>query len=266
MGKVRLDTLLHERGLFASRSRAAASVMAGEVRLGAAGERAAKPGQLVAEDVVVAVDERPRFVSRGGVKMANALEAFGLSAEGRRCLDVGASTGGFTDCLLQAGAAHVVALDVAYGELDWSLRSDERVTVIERTNARRLECGQLPYRPDLVVADVSFISLTKILPAVLACADERFDALAMIKPQFEVGRERVGSGGVVRDAADRRAALVQVARSVRDDAQVAVLGFASSGLPGPKGNRETFVWLAERGRPAALDDAAIAVAAEVAEP
>jgi 23S rRNA (cytidine1920-2'-O)/16S rRNA (cytidine1409-2'-O)-methyltransferase len=266
MAKVRLDTLLHQRGLFASRSRAAASVMAGEVRLGAAGERAAKPGQLVAEDVEVALAERPRFVSRGGVKLANALDAFGLDVAGRRALDVGASTGGFTDCLLQAGAAEVVALDVAYGELDWSLRNDPRVTVVERVNARHLVADALPYRPDLVVADVSFISLTKVLPAVLACAADRFDALAMVKPQFEVGRDRIGSGGVVREAADRRAALVDVASSVRSATGAAVLGFASSGLPGPKGNRETFVWLAEGGRADALDEQGIAAAAEAVEP
>jgi 23S rRNA (cytidine1920-2'-O)/16S rRNA (cytidine1409-2'-O)-methyltransferase len=248
MAKLRLDTLLAQRGLFASRARAAASVMAGEVRLGGSGgERAAKPGQMVAEDVVIAVDERPRFVSRGGIKLANALAATGVDPAGRRCLDVGASTGGFTDCLLQSGAAHVVSLDVAYGELDWSLRTDERVTVLERANARALSAADLPYAPDLVVADVSFISLAKVLPAVLACCAERFDALAMVKPQFEVGRARVGKGGVVRSAEDRRAALVAVARGARTHG-AAVLGFASSGLPGPKGNRETFVWLAEAGR------------------
>jgi 23S rRNA (cytidine1920-2'-O)/16S rRNA (cytidine1409-2'-O)-methyltransferase len=263
MVKVRLDTLLARRGLFASRARAAASVMAGEVRLGGSGERAAKPGQLVADDVELYVDERPRFVSRGGVKLANALRATGLDPSARRCLDVGASTGGFTDCLLQAGAAHVVALDVAYGELDWSLRTDDRVTVIERTNARALTPDQLPYAPDLVVVDVSFISLSKVLPAVLACCAARFDALAMIKPQFEVGRALVGKGGVVRSADDRRAALVAVAASVRD-AGAAVLGFASSGLPGPKGNRETFVWLAERDRPGAAVD--LEAAAREVEP
>jgi len=260
MAKMRLDTLLHRRGLFESRARAAASVMAGEVRLGSDGARAAKPGQLVAEDVALAVDERPRFVSRGGIKLANALAATGIDPSGRRCLDVGASTGGFTDCLLQAGAAHVIALDVAYGELDWRLRTDDRVTVIERTNARSIAPGDLPYAPDLVVADVSFISLTKVLPAVLACVAERFDALAMVKPQFEVGRERLGKGGVVREAADRRAALVDVATAAAG-LGAAVLGFASSGLPGPKGNRETFLWLAEDGRHGALTDLAAAAAA-----
>ncbi|HET6507511.1 MAG TPA: TlyA family RNA methyltransferase [Baekduia sp.] len=266
MVKVRLDTLLHRRGLFDSRSRAAASVMAGEVRLGGeGGARASKPGQMVSDDVEVAVDEKPRYVSRGGVKLENAVAGFGLSVAGRRALDVGASTGGFTDFLLQAGAAHVVAYDVAYGELAWSVRNDERVTVIERRNARNMTADELPYRPDLIVSDVSFISLTKVLPAVLACASaDGFDALAMIKPQFEVGRERIGSGGVVREAADRRSALVSVARSVAGVASV--LGFASSGLPGPKGNRETFVWLAEPGRAGALDDDGVVAAAEDVEP
>ena len=265
VARVRLDNLLAERGLVESRSRAAASVMAGEVRLGGAGERAQKPGQLVDPDVDVAVDERPRFVSRGGVKLDNALGAFaGLDVRRRRALDVGASTGGFTDCLLQAGAAHVVALDVAYGELDWRLRNDPRVTVLERANARALAAGDLPYAPELVVIDVSFISLTKVLPAVLRCAAaERFDVLAMVKPQFEVGRGRVGKGGVVRDAGARRDALVSVASFARW-LGVSVLGFASSGLPGPAGNQETFVWLAEAGRDGATQD--VEAAARMVEP
>jgi 23S rRNA (cytidine1920-2'-O)/16S rRNA (cytidine1409-2'-O)-methyltransferase len=263
MAKIRLDTLLHRRGLFESRARAAASVMAGEVKLGADGARAAKPGQLVAEDVAVAVDERPRFVSRGGIKLANALAATGVDPAGRRCLDVGASTGGFTDCLVQHGAEHVVALDVAYGELDWRLRTDERVTVVERKNARAIRPEDLPYAPDLVVVDVSFISLTKVLPAVLACCAARFDALAMVKPQFEVGRGRVGKGGVVREVEDRRAALAVVARAAID-LGASVLGFAPSGLPGPKGNRETFVWLGEAGRAGAVADLDAAVAAVAA--
>ena len=266
MAKVRLDTLLHRRGLFASRSRAAASVMAGEVRLGAHGERAAKPGMLVAEDVELAVDERPRYVSRGGVKLANALAVLDVDPDGRRCLDVGAATGGFTDCLLQNGAAHVVALDVAYGELDWSLRTDERVTVIERKNARTLSVADLPYRPDLVTVDVSFISLDKVLPAALACAEPaRHDVLALVKPQFEAGRERVASGGVVRDPEVRRETLVDAAEGARR-AGAAVLGFAPSGLPGPKGNLETFVHLAESGRDGALDRERIMAAALEVEP
>jgi 23S rRNA (cytidine1920-2'-O)/16S rRNA (cytidine1409-2'-O)-methyltransferase len=247
MPRVRLDSLLAERGLFASRTRAAAAVMAGHVHVGPGRSRAAKPGQLVEADVELAVDAPPPYVSRGGVKLANALEVLSVEVAGRRALDVGSSTGGFTDCLLQRGAAHVVALDVAYGELDWRLREDERVTVVERTNARELRPELLPYAPDLIVADVSFISLTKVLPAVLACAAVEFDCLAMVKPQFELGRGRVGKGGVVRDPALRREAVESVASAVRD-LGFSVLGFASSGLPGPAGNRETFVWLGEAGR------------------
>jgi len=258
--KVRLDALLARRGLFESRSRAAAAVIAGTVRLGPGSEPAAKPGLLVTEDVEVDVERGPQFVSRGGQKLANALRDRGLAVQGRRALDVGASTGGFTDVLLQCGAAHVVAVDVAYGELHWRLRTDPRVTVIERRNARDLDPSELPYRPDLVVADLSFISLAKVLPAMLRCVTPEFDALAMVKPQFEVGRGRVGKGGVVRDPAQRRAALVAVAAAAQD-LGAAVLGFASSGLPGPAGNRETFVHLAEgaRGGVGDLEAAARAV-------
>ena len=262
MPKRRLDSLLADRGLYESRSRAAAAVMAGDVTV--AGRPARKPGELVAEDTELAVAEAPQFVSRGGVKLANALDALGLDVAARQSLDVGASTGGFSDCLLQRGAASVIALDVAYGELHWRLRNDARVTVVERVNARSLTCDQLPYVPDLVVADVSFISLTKVLPAVLACTAPVFDCLAMVKPQFEVGRERVGKGGVVRSEADRRAALVEVGESVRSELGVAVLGYAPSGLPGPAGNRESFVWLAEAGRPGAAQD--LEAAARMAEP
>jgi 23S rRNA (cytidine1920-2'-O)/16S rRNA (cytidine1409-2'-O)-methyltransferase len=226
--------------------------MAGDVRL-QEGRRAEKPGQMVDEGVDVTVAALPPFVSRGGVKLANALEATGVDPAGRRCLDVGASTGGFTDCLLQRGAARVVALDVAYGELHWRLRQDPRVTVLERVNARSLEPSALPYAPDLLTADVAFISLRKVLPAALACAADRFNCLALVKPQFEVGRERVGKGGVVRSPDDRRAALVAVGEAARD-LGCAVMGFASSGLPGPAGNRETFAWLAEAGRAGAVDD------------
>lgn len=252
MPKRRLDTLLAERGLYESRTRAAAAVMAGAVRV--EGRPAHKPGTLVSDEAEVVVAEAPPFVSRGGVKLANALEALGVDPEGRLALDVGASTGGFSDCLLQRGAAAVIALDVAYGELHWRLRNDPRVTVIERTNARSVAPADLPYAPDLIVADVSFISLTKVLPAVLDCAAARFDCLAMVKPQFEVGRARVGAGGVVRSAEDRRAALVGVGEQARSRLGVSVLGYATSGLPGPAGNRESFVWLAESGRAGALED------------
>jgi 23S rRNA (cytidine1920-2'-O)/16S rRNA (cytidine1409-2'-O)-methyltransferase len=260
--KRRLDTLLAERGLYETRSRAAAAVMAGDVRV--EDRPARKPGEMVAEDADVQVAERPAFVSRGGVKLANALDSFGLEPAGRLALDVGASTGGFTDCLLQRGAASVIALDVAYGELHWTLRQDPRVMVVERRNARSLAPDELPYRPDLVVADVSFISLTKVLPAMLACAAERFDCLALVKPQFEAGRELVGKGGVVRSADDRRAALVNVSEAARGEMGASVMGFASSGLPGPAGNRESFVWLAEGGRQGSVDD--LEAAARRAEP
>jgi 23S rRNA (cytidine1920-2'-O)/16S rRNA (cytidine1409-2'-O)-methyltransferase len=254
----RLDSLLAERGLFPSRTRAAAAVLAGDVHLGPGRRRAEKPGQLVAGDVELDVAAPPPFVSRGGVKLANALDALAVAVEGRHALDIGASTGGFTDCLLQRGAAHVVAVDVAYGELAMALRGDPRVTVLERVNARALAPEDLPYRPDLIVADVSFISLTKVLAAVLACAAERFDALVMVKPQFEVGRDRIGKGGVVRDPALRRGAIVAVAEAARADG-ASVLGFASSGLPGPAGNLETFAHLAEGGRAGALQDLEAAV-------
>jgi 23S rRNA (cytidine1920-2'-O)/16S rRNA (cytidine1409-2'-O)-methyltransferase len=261
MRRVRLDSLLSERGVFPSRSRAAASVMAGEVMLLPDRRRAQKPGQLVPEDVELELAAGPDFVSRGGVKLSNALDAFGTRVAGRRALDVGASTGGFTDCLLRHGAQHVVALDVAYGQLDWQLRSDPRVTVLERRNARALDAADLPYAPELVVIDISFISVVKVLSAVLGCVAPVFDVLAMIKPQFEVGRTAVGKGGVVRDAALRRGALITVGEAARA-LGAAVLGYASSGLPGPKGNLETFVWLAEESRGGLADLEAAAAQVE----
>jgi len=191
--------------------------------------------------VLVSVGAAPDYVSRGGTKLANALDALGVPVAGRQALDVGASTGGFTDVLLQRGAERVVALDVAYGELHWRLRTDDRVTVVERFNARALTADDLPYPPDLIVVDVSFISLTKVLPAVLACAADGYDCLAMVKPQFEVGRERVGKG-VVHDPALRREAIDTVADAVRA-LGCEIAGEAESGLPGPKGNVETFLWI-----------------------
>ncbi len=250
MPKQRLDTLLAERGLFPSRSRAAASVMAGEVSFGEGGPTALKPGEMVSIDADLSVRAPPPYVSRGGIKLANALDAFGLDCTARLALDVGASTGGFTDCLLSHGAGRVIAVDVGYGDFDYGLRSDPRVTLLERTNARTLLAAMLPYPPELVAIDVSFISLSKVLPAVLGCLADRYDVLALVKPQFEVGRERVGKGGVVRSAEDRRSALLDVGESARE-LGASVLGYASSGLPGPKGNLETFVWLAEPGRPGA---------------
>jgi 23S rRNA (cytidine1920-2'-O)/16S rRNA (cytidine1409-2'-O)-methyltransferase len=239
MTKARIDAVLAERGFFPSRTAAAGAVRAGSVRVGRDGPIALRPSQLVEPEAALFVDEGPRFVSRGGVKLENALDAFGIDVGGLDCLDVGASTGGFSDCLLQRGAARVAAVDVAYGQLDLRLRGDPRMSVIERLNARALESADLPFAPALATIDVSFISLTKVLPAVARCLGPGGEALAMVKPQFELGRERVGKG-VVRDAADRREAILLVARAA-EQLGLAVGGFASSGLPGPKGNRETFV-------------------------
>jgi 23S rRNA (cytidine1920-2'-O)/16S rRNA (cytidine1409-2'-O)-methyltransferase len=250
---------LADRGIFPSRSAAAGAVRAGEVRIGQDGPVALRPSQLVEPDANLIVAEGVRYVSRGGIKLENALEALGIEVAGRDCLDVGASTGGFTDCLLQRGAARVAAVDVAYGQLDVRLRQDPRVEVIERMNARAMEPADLPFVPSLATIDVSFISLTKVLPAVIRCLGPGGEILAMVKPQFELGKERVGRG-VVRDPADRREAIETVAVAARE-LGLPVRGFASSGLPGPKGNRETFVWCGGGG--AAVDDLAGAIAAVV---
>ncbi|HEY5192676.1 MAG TPA: TlyA family RNA methyltransferase [Solirubrobacteraceae bacterium] len=255
MTKQRVDTLLAERGLFPSRTRAAASVMAGEVTIGHHGKRASKPGEMVAVDAELSVRERARFASRGGLKLENALDGFAVLVRGRQALDVGASTGGFTDCLLQHDAGEVVAVDVGYGDLDYRLRTDPRVTLLERTNARSMTRDMLPYAPTLAVLDVSFISLRKVLPAVLGCLAERYDVLALVKPQFEVGRERVGKRGVVRAPEDRRSALIDVGAAALE-LGASVLGYRSSGLPGPKGNLESFIWLGEHGRAGGAQDLA----------
>jgi 23S rRNA (cytidine1920-2'-O)/16S rRNA (cytidine1409-2'-O)-methyltransferase len=255
MTRRRIDALLAERGLAGSRTSAAASIRAGRVRIGRDGPTAAKPGQLVAEDAELLVSEPPRFVSRGGIKLENALDALGLDVSGLDCLDVGASTGGFTDCLISRGANRVIALDVARGQLDWRLRNDTRVVVIEGCNARELDCADLPFEPRLATVDVSFISLRKVLPAIAACVRGDGSILAMVKPQFELGPGRA-KGGVVRDAADRREAILAVARAAEQEGLAAV-GFAASGLPGPKGNRETFVHLKRDGEPRADLEAAV---------
>ncbi len=259
MKKSRIDAVLAERGLFPSRSAAAGAVRAGEVRVGRDGPVALRPSQLVEPEATLIVDEGPRYVSRGGVKLENALEALAIDVSGRGCLDVGASTGGFTDCMLQRGAARVAAVDVAYGQIDLRLREDPRVTTIERLNAREMLPSDLPFEPSLATVDVSFISLTKVLPAVVRCLAPGGEILAMVKPQFELGRERVGRG-VVRDDGDRREAILTVATAAQD-LGLPVHGFASSGLPGPKGNRETFVWCGGDG-PAAEDLEAAIRAAE----
>ncbi|HEU5063579.1 MAG TPA: TlyA family RNA methyltransferase [Solirubrobacterales bacterium] len=257
MKKSRIDAVLADRGLFPSRSAAAGAVRAGEVRIGQDGPVALRPSQLVEPNANLVVDEGPRFVSRGGTKLENALESLGIDVAGRECLDVGASTGGFTDCLLQRGAARVAAADVAYGQLDLRLREDPRVHVIERLNARAMEPADLPFVPSLATVDVSFISLAKVLPAVVRCLAPEGEVLAMVKPQFELGKDRVGRG-VVRDAADRREAILQVAAAAQR-LGLPIRGFASSGLPGPKGNRETFVWAGGAG--GEVEDLEAAVAA-----
>jgi 23S rRNA (cytidine1920-2'-O)/16S rRNA (cytidine1409-2'-O)-methyltransferase len=250
----RADTLLAERGLAPSRTAAAASVRAGRVRLGRDGPEVAKPSELIDEAAELVVSEGQEFVSRGGIKLSNALAELPVEVEGRRSLDVGASTGGFTDCLLQRGAQMVLAVDVGYGQLDWSLREDPRVLVMERLNARYLGDSSLPFQPELITVDVSFISLAMLMPPIVASAAEEFDLLGLVKPQFELGKEKVGKGGVVRNAEDRRAAIRQVAEAAQGEG-LAVRALVSSGLPGPKGNRETFVWASRTGDSVDLDAA-----------
>jgi 23S rRNA (cytidine1920-2'-O)/16S rRNA (cytidine1409-2'-O)-methyltransferase len=246
VSKRRIDSLLAERGLAPSRSGAATSVRAGRVRIGRDGPLATKPSQLVAETTELVLEARPRYVSRGGEKLEHALETLSIDVRDLWCLDVGASTGGFTDCLLQRGAERVIALDVGFGQLDWDLRNDPRVTVIERTNARGLTEADLPYAPQLTTVDVSFISLAKVLPAIARCLADDGEVLALVKPQFELDRALVGKGGVVREAASRREALVRAAEAARV-AGLHPRAFAPSGVLGPKGNRETFLWCSRAG-------------------
>ena len=241
---MRLDQLLVERGLAESRSQAQALVLAGLV----VGHT--KPGEQVDDGVELEVEEPPRFVSRGGEKLRNALDAFGIDVAGRDCADVGSSTGGFTDCLLQAGATRVVAIDVGRGQLHPRLRSDPRVTVLERTNARSLTA--LPFAPELVTCDVSFIGVGKALPPVLRLARPGWEAIVLVKPQFEAGRADV-KRGVVRDPAVQRKAVETVVEAVRAwDGDPA--GVVDSGLPGPKGNREFFVHFVNRAAESNPDD------------
>ena len=244
--KLRLDKLLVDRGLFESRAKAAAAVMAGEVKTGLDETRAKKAGQMVEPDTSILLKETSRYVSRGGLKLEFAIGELGLKLGGDNCLDIGASTGGFTDCLLQRGASHVVALDVAYGQFHWKLRNDERVTVLEKTNARYLSADQLPYRPTIITVDVSFISLTKVLPAVLGTAADGFTCLALVKPQFEVGRDLVGKKGVVRSAELRRSVIESVAMSVQE-LGYRIGGICFSGYEGPAGNRESFILISDTG-------------------
>lgn len=240
MARVRLDQLLVSRGLAPTRARAQAIVLAGDVYV--RGMRVDKAGTLVAPDTEVEVRaSRNPYVSRGGIKLAGALDAFGLAVTGLRCLDLGASTGGFTDCLLQRGAARVVAVDVGYGQLAQKLRDDPRVVVMERTNARELDAAAVGGAADLTVVDASFIGLAKLAAAIARCTREGGQLVALVKPQFEVGREHASRGrGVVRDETLRADAIAAAAESIRA-AGFELLGQADSALPGPKGNREAFV-------------------------
>lgn len=241
---------LVRRGLAASRAEAQAAVAAGLVTV--AGTPASKPASLVATDVPVQVTgPARRFVSRGGEKLLAALDRFGIEARGRDCLDAGASTGGFTDCLLQAGAARVAAVDVGYGQLAWRLRNDPRVAVVERTNVRRLRSADLPFVPELVVADLSFISLRAVLPALVGVSSDAAELVLLVKPQFEAGPTDVGGGGVVRDPDVWRRVLGEVIAACRAQG-VGVLGLVASPLRGPAGNVE-FLLHARRG----VDGAAI---------
>ncbi|WP_246281475.1 TlyA family RNA methyltransferase [Fodinicola acaciae] len=243
---LRLDVALVRRGLARSREQAAALVASGAVSVD--GRTAAKPAAKVADDAEVVVrSDGPAYASRGAHKLAGALTAFDVEVAGRRCLDAGASTGGFTDVLLRAGAAEVVGVDVGYGQLVDSLRDDPRVRTLERTNVRDLTPDQIGGQVDLTVADLSFISLKLVLPALAACTRAGGDILPMVKPQFEVGRERLGSGGVVRDPRLRTEVVLAIAESA------ATMGWGTSGvlrspLPGPSGNVEFFLWL-RRGAP-----------------
>lgn len=246
MAKFRLDHLLVARGLVPSRARAQAFILAGEVFV--AGARVDKAGALVAEDAAIDVEARDHpYVSRGGVKLAGALDAWCIDVHGYRCLDVGASTGGFTDCLLQRGAAHVVTVDVGYGQLAHKLRIDPRVTVMERTNARSLTAEAIGGAASLTVVDASFIGLGKLMPAIARCTEVEGELLALVKPQFEVGRQQATRGrGVVRDDSERLAAVAGVVEAATA-AGFAVTEQRDCVLAGPKGNREVFV-RARRGR------------------
>ncbi|MFN2466065.1 MAG: TlyA family RNA methyltransferase [Candidatus Dormibacteria bacterium] len=240
MTATRLDQALVERGLVASRQKAQALIRAGMVRLDS--RPADRVDQKVADVARLEVLSRPRFVSRGGDKLRGALDVFGVSARGRVCLDAGASTGGFTDVLLQDGARRVYAVDVGYGQLDWRLRQDERVVVMERTNIR--DVHELPERPDLVVGDLSFTALHHVVPAIRALLGSGAELVLLLKPQFEVGRDRVGKGGIVRDPHARQAALDDFVAWASGEG-LDVVASADSSLPGARGNREIFVHLRE---------------------
>ncbi len=238
--KERADRLLVDRGLVSSRERARALIMAGDVIIG--DHKVDKPGQLVDTALAIRIKNDIPFVSRGGLKLQKALEYFAIDVTGLVVLDVGASTGGFTDCLLQRGAAKVYAVDVGYGQLAWKLRQDERVLSLEKTNIRYLEPDALPTPADMAVIDASFISLDKVLPNTLRLVRRCGAIVALIKPQFEVGRGEVGKGGVVREP-EKHAAVIEAVCSLAEKLQLEVVGVTESPITGPKGNREFLVYL-----------------------
>jgi 23S rRNA (cytidine1920-2'-O)/16S rRNA (cytidine1409-2'-O)-methyltransferase len=252
--KKRLDVLLVERGLAESRTQAQALVLAGRV------PGYEKPGTQVDESAALEVESPPPYVSRGGHKLAHALDVLEVDPGGRDCLDIGASTGGFTDVLLQRGAARVAAVDVGYGQLHERLRADSRVDVLERTNVRAL--SELAFAPELIVCDVSFISVRLALPPALALARPGWEAVVLVKPQFEAGRAEVGRGGVVRDVGIRRRVVREIAQAALAWGGQAVAA-VDSGLPGPKGNREVFLHLRHREHPELPDDIDDRIAAAV---
>ncbi len=261
--RARLDAELVRRGLARSRQQAAELVAAGQVRV--PGRASVKPATQVTTADPIVVDEPAgeTYVSRGGHKLAGALDAFaarGLAVTGRSALDAGASTGGFTDVLLRRGARSVVCVDVGYGLLAWSLRTDPRVRVLDRTNVRDLDPAAVGDPVDVVVADLSFISLRLVLPSLAAAAGEGADLLVMVKPQFEVGRGALGAGGVVRDPAQRVAAVADVAAAAYDGPGLGVAGVTASLLPGPAGNVEYFLWLRRDAPTLDTDDLSRAVA------
>ena len=251
MTRRRLDAELVRRGLVSSREQGRAAIEGGRVSV--SGVTATKAATQVDDAAPIELVAEPGsdFVSRGAHKLIGALEAFGLDVRDANALDAGASTGGFTQVLLQRGARHVIAVDVGYGQLAWSLRSDDRVTVLERTNVRHLDGSRdaLPYPPDLVVADLSFISLTAVLPALVTVAAPAANLVLMVKPQFEVGKERVGSGVVT--SSDLRCEAVARVVSAAKAEKLAIFGVAASPLPGPKGNVEYFLWMGKVGGDAA---------------
>jgi 23S rRNA (cytidine1920-2'-O)/16S rRNA (cytidine1409-2'-O)-methyltransferase len=263
--RARVDAELVRRGL--ARSRQQAAELIGARRVSVDGIPAAKPATAIAVTATVTVDDdgERTWVSRGAHKLLGALDAFGLDVRDRRCLDAGASTGGFTEVLLQRGAREVVAVDVGYGQLAWSLRCDARVAVIERTNVRDLTADAIGGRVDVVVADLSFISLATVLPSLIGCATADGDIVPMVKPQFEVGRDHVGAGGVVFEPGLRAGAVLAVARRAAELGWHTV-GVTASPLPGPSGNVEYFLWLrADARRPLAGDALEHAVRRAVAE-